>query len=75
MLGLVWFWQLNPRLVMGLDKDDPRPPVDLSKRTTKVNIWMVVGILVFFAIAGIVTWALWENPSSSTTEAVPLPGK
>jgi hypothetical protein len=60
---------------MGLDKDDPRPPVALHKRTTKVNIWMVVAILAFFVVAGLVTWALWQDPESSTTEAVPLPGK
>ncbi len=60
---------------MGLDKDDPRPPVALHKRTTKVNIWMVVAIVVFFAIAGLVLLGLRQDPSRSTTEAVPLPGK
>lgn len=62
-------------IAMGLDKDDPRPPVALHQRTTKVNIWMVVAILVFFALTALVTRGLWANPASSTTEAVPLPGK
>jgi hypothetical protein len=58
---------------MGFDKDDPRPIINVEKRTTKVNIWMVVGILVFFVAAGVVVWALFLHPSSSTTETVPLP--
>ncbi len=41
---------------MGFDKDDPRRIVDVEKRTTKVNIWMIVGILIFFGLAGIVLW-------------------
>lgn len=49
---------------MGLDKDDDTPPVDFSRRTTKVNVWMVVGILAFFAIAGMVIWSLWPNPAT-----------
>lgn len=65
----------NPQLqnAMGFDKDDTRPVVDVNRRTTKVNIWMAVSILVFFALAIVVVWALWNDPSSATTEAVPLP--
>lgn len=49
---------------MGLDKNDNTPPVDFSKRTTKVNVWMIVGILAFFAIAGTVVWTLWPDPAT-----------
>lgn len=59
---------------MGLDKNDPRPPVDFHKRTTKVNISMIVAVVVFFVVAGIVLLALRNDPEKSTTEAVPLPG-
>jgi hypothetical protein len=58
---------------MGLDKGDPTPPVDFKKRTTKVNISVIVAVLVFFAVAGIVVIALWQAPEKSHTEAVPLP--
>ena len=58
---------------MGLDKDDPTPPVDFKKRTTKVNIAVVVSIILFFIIAGIVVFALFQAPEKSRTEAVPLP--
>jgi hypothetical protein len=59
---------------MGLDKDDPTPPVDFKKRTTKVNISVIVAVLVFFVIAGIVIVALVQEPEKSQTEAVPVPG-
>lgn len=58
---------------MGFDKDDPRPLVDVKKRTTRVNLWMVVSVVFFFIIAGIVVWALWLHPAASRTEVVPLP--
>ena len=58
---------------MGLDKNDPAPPVDFKKRTTKVNIAIVVSVVLFFVIAGIVVIALFQEPDKSRTEAVPLP--
>jgi hypothetical protein len=59
---------------MGLDKNDSTPPVDFTKRTTKVNISVIVAVLVFFVIAGVVVFALSRSPEKSQTEAVPLPG-
>ena len=58
---------------MGFDKDDPRPLIDVSKRTTKVNLWMVVSIVVFFILVGFVVWALWLHPSTSVHQTVPHP--
>lgn len=58
---------------MGFDKDDTRPVVDVTRRTTKVNVWMAVAIVAFFIVTAVVVWALWEEPSSATTEVVPLP--
>lgn len=57
---------------MGFDKDDSGPVVNVSKRTTKVNIAMVVGVLLFFVAAGLVVWALWADPAS-VSEPVPTP--
>jgi hypothetical protein len=37
---------------MGFDKDDPRPIVQPAKTTTKVNISLIVGVLIFFIIGG-----------------------
>jgi hypothetical protein len=42
---------------MGFDKNDPVPIVQPAKRTTKVNISMIVAVVVFFIIAGIgIAW-------------------
>jgi preprotein translocase subunit Sec61beta len=38
---------------MGFDNNDPRPIIDPSKRTTKVNICVAVGVLVFLAIGAL----------------------
>ncbi len=58
---------------MGFDKDDTRPVMDVQKRTTKVNISMVIGVLLFFIVAGIVVWALVIRPSAGGDAGVPLP--
>ena len=41
---------------MGFDQDDPRPIMNVHKRTTKVNIWMVVGVLAFFLMGELLIW-------------------
>lgn len=46
---------------MGFDKDQPGPLVEPEKRTTKVNIWMALAILLFFLIAGLVVFRLWAH--------------
>lgn len=32
---------------MSFDKNDGKPIVNVHKRTTKVNIWMIVAVAVF----------------------------
>jgi len=42
---------------MGFDQNDARPMVESAKRTTKVNIGMVIAVVVFFALgAGAILW-------------------
>lgn len=42
---------------MAIDKEsDGVPEVDLSRRTTKVNLWMIVAIGLFFVITGLVVY-------------------
>ena len=43
---------------MGFDADsDGRPIVNVHKKTTQVNLWMVVGVAVFFIVgAAILTF-------------------
>jgi hypothetical protein len=39
---------------MGFDKNDGAPIVETAKKTTKVNVIMVLAVVVFFLIGGIV---------------------
>jgi hypothetical protein len=41
---------------MGFDQNDNQPILNVNKRTTKVNLWMVVLVLVFFVIGGGLIW-------------------
>jgi hypothetical protein len=42
---------------MGFDQNDPRPIIQLAKRTTKVNLVTVAAVLVFLLIgAGAIIW-------------------
>jgi len=41
---------------MGFDQNDQRPIINVHKKTTKVNLWMVVGVLAFFVVGGIAIW-------------------
>ncbi len=41
---------------MGFDQNDPRPIMNVHKKTTKVNLWMVAGVVVFFVAGGIAVW-------------------
>ncbi|HYP18424.1 MAG TPA: hypothetical protein VEQ65_14525 [Opitutus sp.] len=58
---------------MGLDKDDSTPPVDMRKRTTKVNISIAIAVIAFFVITALVIWRLSENPPGSSAESGALP--
>jgi hypothetical protein len=54
---------------MGLDKDDPTPPVDVKRRTTKVNIAMVIAIILFFVVAGaVILFTRNHPPAPSATK-------
>ena len=37
---------------MGFDQNAPQPVIQPAKKTTKVNIWMVAALLLFFAVVG-----------------------
>jgi hypothetical protein len=61
------FWRENrTRIRMGFDKDDESPLIHPERRATKVNLWMIVGILMFFVAAGVVVWYLARNPAAAT---------
>jgi hypothetical protein len=43
---------------MAIDKESSGlPEVDFARRTTKVNLWIIVAVAVFFAaMAGVMAW-------------------
>lgn len=51
---------------MSIDKNSSGlPEVNLSRPTTKVNVWMVVGILLFLAAAAAVAYSNWRKADAS----------
>jgi len=49
---------------MSIDKESSGlPEVNFHRRTTKVNLWMVIGIGLFLALMfGLLWWFAWSNP-------------
>lgn len=37
---------------------------DVKKRTTQVNIYMVVGVIIFFALGAAGIYWVWQNSSA-----------
>lgn len=47
---------------MAIDKESTgMPEMNVRKRTTKVNIAMVIGVVVFFAITFSILWWFWAS--------------
>ena len=51
---------------MGFDQNDQRPILNPHKKTTQVNLWMVVGVIVFFVAGGLAIW-LYSNHHAMPT--------
>jgi hypothetical protein len=41
---------------------DLKPHFDVKRRTTKVNIAIVVGVAIFLLIAGLLLLRIWRDP-------------
>ncbi len=51
---------------MSIDKNSSGfPEVNLARRTTKVNVWMVVGILLFLAAAAVMAYSTWRKADAA----------
>lgn len=55
---------------MGFDKHSDGPIVNPHKKTTQVNIWMVIGIVVFFLITGLLMARFVLNPNGPTRDVM-----
>lgn len=47
---------------MGFDKDEDKPLMNPSKPDTKSNIWMVIGVVVFFLFGAWALYRVWREP-------------
>jgi hypothetical protein len=50
---------------MAFDRNDTVPSVNPKKRTTKVNFGVIVGVILFFAIAAGVIIHFTRNPENT----------
>ena len=52
------------RAAMSIEKESSGlPEVDVKRRTTKVNLSIVIGVLLFFVTMGAVVWWFWFTRS------------
>jgi hypothetical protein len=63
---------LGVRRLMPIDKNSTGlPEINVHKRTTKVNLWMVGSVLFFFAVmAGVAVWVSRERNHAAGSDAV-----
>jgi hypothetical protein len=48
--------------------DAPKLSMNVHRRTTQLNIWIVIGVLLFFALAGFYVIRLLKDPPDSHEE-------
>ena len=53
---------------MDLENDEPKLSVNVHRRTTQLNLWMIVAVVVFFLAGGFIVLRLLNDPPSSTEE-------
>ncbi len=60
---------------MSFDKNHQSPDklVDARKRTTQVNLVVVIAVVLFFLIGGLVVWRVMRHPPQTPAEAVGKP--
>lgn len=60
---------------MSFDKDHQSPDqlVDPSKRTTKVNVAVAIGVLIFLTAMAVFVWRVAKNPPQDPESATQLP--
>jgi hypothetical protein len=57
---------------MSIDKNSTGfPEVNTHRPTTKVNLWMIAGMVIFLAVAAAV--AIWESRRAAFADGSPPP--
>jgi hypothetical protein len=56
------------KTLMGFDKDSSKPVVNLHKKTTQFNVWMVIGVLAFLIVMGLVAHHIRQHPQKAVQD-------
>jgi len=48
--------------------DEPKLSMDVGKKTTQLNLWIIVAIAVFVLISGFLIYHFLRNPAESTSD-------
>lgn len=53
---------------MDLKNDEPPVSIDVGRRTTQLNLWIIVALVLFVLIGGFLIFRVLRNPPDSTQE-------
>jgi hypothetical protein len=53
---------------MDHELDEPKMGLNVHRRTTQLNLWMIVAIVLFFVLAGLYILRVARHPPRSTQE-------
>lgn len=53
---------------MDIKHDEPKLTVDVHRKTTQLNLWMIVAIVLFFVLGGVWIYRVFRDPPKSTPE-------
>ena len=53
---------------MDLKNDQPKMGVNVHRRTTQLNLWIIVAVVAFFVAGGVLIFRVMRNPPASTEE-------
>lgn len=51
-----------------MKNNEPAVGLNLNRKTTQLNLWIVAAVILFFAIGGILVVRLLKDPPASTQE-------
>jgi len=58
---------------VSFDTDSPDQMVDPKKRTTKVNLGLVLGVLAFFIVGAFAMCSVERDPPQTPPDSTPIP--
>jgi hypothetical protein len=53
---------------MDIKNDEPKISMNVHRRTTQLNLWIIVAVLAFFAAGAIIVFRQFADPPDTTEE-------